>query len=166
MPARWVINPVVQVGGAFVPKVSTLADPGRTVPDPKNYKHSSVIDPALSWCLSYVVGTDLTPLDTDPDIEDLFEEDEPQLMTPVRPPPAPPSVVARRSSHSSYLDSTPDSRGWDATKKDRVSQRMADRGADVGALTGSSPLHVCLRQLARAVFPQFPDKGAFATWVL
>ncbi len=77
MPALWCINPVIeeiQPDGSILryPYVSRLEDPGRQpkqgVDDQGNlitiqptYRHSSAIHTA-NWCLSYVVGEDLTPL--------------------------------------------------------------------------------------------------------
>lgn len=161
MAARWVICPVIQridvnpdpppatIPGAFAPKVAEIADPGRPG---KNFKHSSVIDPAINWCLSYVVGMDFTPLDADPEIIDLFEENE----SP---------GASRKAAHVSFLGNTPAARGWNVGQQNRIKARMTDKGADVSALAATTPLDVWIRQLARAHTPSFPDNGAFATWV-
>ena len=84
MPYRWVLCPVVIVGRARVPKVSTIADPGRPG---KVYNHTSVISAGIgragendAIALSLVRFVDPSALDADPEIESLSDVDDSEIV--------------------------------------------------------------------------------------
>ena len=127
MPCRWVICPVVTESGVRKPKVSVLKDPGRP-PKPgfddltglpiftePTYQHSSIVSDGLpgqpTWCVSLVFGVDLTPLDTDPEIISILEEDAPT-----------------QNALRDILSKTPEALGWSILRLDHLRQLLVTRG--------------------------------------
>ena len=153
MPMRWGISPVVTEvtpeGISRYPKISRMADPGRT---PKlnrddlifvqpTYQHTSIISDGLGrpgeadeWCLSLVFGADLTPLGLDPALVNVIEEDFA-------------GVAAMRVA----LDLTPRQSAWTMARHDRTRERLIERGARTDGLGLDARLFLWLDALAARV---------------
>ena len=146
MTIRWVLSPVIFEGGVRKPKVSTIVDPGRPASplfdddgDPvldgdgnqivvaKTLVHSSVISDGQprqpnDWCVSMVGGVDLSLLDTDPDVIDLFEID------------------TSAANHQGLLDATLRQRGRGRADVEALKTRVGGRGIDLDAIDLDKPI--------------------------
>lgn len=149
MPARIVIQPVVVVGGLRQPLSATLADPGRpvtvTLDDGtvvntfKPLVHISAISDGQAGqrnndCLSLVAGVNLTNLDSAAGVTTLFEAGSDQALS------------AKRAW---LINSTPNSLGWNAQKRNRVLARLSALGVDITGLNGITPLYVIANRLGQ-----------------
>lgn len=153
MPARLIYGPVVTEtlpDGRTVrrPLVAVLADPGATG---RVYGHLSAISDGQpgavnDWCLSLVVGSNLSALDADPELVNLLEE-------------AGGTVAGIRA----MLTSSPTQLGWSAARRNRMQNRMTAKGADLAGLTASSPLWQFLNRLGQVVRPGFDVRTWQAT---
>lgn len=136
MPIRWVINPVIEtVDGdttTRLPKVFTLSDPGRPG---KTYQHSSIILDSANWCLSFVRAADMSTLDADAQCINLLETDYEDV--------------------DDTLAKTVRDLGWSAAKRNRVLQRLTDKGVDTTGITLDTALWQILVRIAQAFYPQF-----------
>lgn len=135
MPVRWVINPVLEevVDGTTYqrPKVTTLLDPGRAG---KTYKHTTVILGG-GWCLSCVRGANMTALDNDAQCVNLLETDY--------------------EDAENRLVSTVRDLNWTVAKRNRVLQRLTDKGIDTTGITLDTALWQILLRVAQALQSNF-----------
>lgn len=141
MPARLIYGPVVTNGDSRWPKVAALADPGATVG--KVYGHVSAISDGQpgqvnDWCLSLVVGSNLSAVDADAELVNILEE-------------AGGTVAGIRA----MLLQSPNDLGWNAARRTRVQNRLTAKGADLTGLTANSPLWQFLNRLGQVVMPGF-----------
>lgn len=157
MPIRWVICSVIEQDGGKVrlPLVATIPDPGippeQGVDDDGNpiivfptYAHSSVIDVG-NWCLSFVRGVDMSGLDGNPDVINVFEPD------------------SDFEDVDGFLAKSPNELGWFLGKVKRIKRRLENKGADFTGLTMDSPLWEILKRIGMVIWPNF--KGPKGTWV-
>lgn len=161
MPSRWVDCPVMNDPDARRAKVGHFRDPGtpetlRTAPETgdtdtdtfvllrNRYRYAACISSGRPGevndrCLVFVRGEDFAPLDADPEIINVLEQD----LTP------------------NMLADSPTRLGWDAARIARLRQRLVDRGVDVRGLTSDRPLWEHLQRLGRRVNPSFTPRGTF-----
>jgi len=158
---RWVIAPMVIVGGVKQPKFADYKDPGlwgRYVynDDPQlppvgpvlieyGYSRSNVVKAEFDdWALSIVKGYDFTPLDDDVQCKDLFLYDYEEL--------------------SDFLNQTPNTAGWTAIRANVVRTKLENHGVDITGVTMDTKFWRMLRELGRQLHIDYP--GPYGTWVL
>ncbi len=161
MPSRWMTCPVVTTSdGVRRAKVGIYRDPGtpetpRLVKDSDGtettvhlrnlYRYSASISSQRpgqvnSWCLCFVKGEDLSPLDADAEIDNLLEQD----LTP------------------NMLGETPRSLGWSASRVDRLKERLRDKSVSVDGVGMDTPLWQVVERVGQRVNPAFHPRR---TWV-
>lgn len=152
MAVRYVISPIV--GDGFTsprrPKVRTLVDPGiptyeylddggNTVIQGSSYLCSNAYHFGSSWVLSGVRGIDFSPLDSDPQIINIFEHDF--------------------DDDEDYLNVTLRDLGWNKGKLNSTRVRAENfEDIDLGAVTLDTAIGEILDLLAVAT-PSEPGKG-------
>lgn len=156
MPSRWVVCPVILDGEVRKPKVSILEDPGR---DPvfdeetqgfinKTYRYSSAVS-IRNWALCFVSGADLSGLDADFEVIDLFERD------------------FDFDTRESIMATTPRQLGWNNGRLNRLINLMSNNGVDTAGLGLDSPFEEFLFRLGDVHAPvdkrgRFKPKKVYA----
>ncbi len=142
MPVRWVLSPVVSAV-AFDPESGTtdifISPKAGIIDDPatgRDYHHSSAIVPTTNYAISFVRGTDFTPLDSDPECIDLFQNDYDDAIT-------------------NFLDLTPRQLGWKNARLNQLKTVMLSKGVDTTGLTLDTPIRTYLERLCAAIHPSF-----------
>jgi hypothetical protein len=154
MPARLIYGPVLNElspDGRITrrPKVAAMLDSGAT---DREYGHVSAIsdgasvrshfesgtplDPIDTWCVSLVVGSNLSALDADAELINILEE-----------------AGGTVSGIRTMLTSSPNQLGWSTAKRNRVQNRLTAKGASLTGLTANSPLWQFLNRLCQVVMP-------------
>jgi hypothetical protein len=146
MPWRWVVSPF----GSFtfdygdstetkmVAKVATLKDPTTG----SYYQVRPVMNVDASnrtWALCLVQGVNLSAIDADSQIINLFEGDV-------------------TTSPSVFLDMTPTQLGWNAARLNRIRNTITAQGGNITGLTSTTPIRTWLTRLGQTLDPNFnPD---------
>src|SRR3990167_3550497 len=148
MPYRWLICPVILyteidtetsevIDISRRPKIATITDPGRG----KFYQHSSAIDVG-NWCLCLVSALDFSPLDSDPEVFDLFQIGGYKMSADIM------GKILRQL-------------GLNNPRVNRVRNAMTNRGINTTGLTIDSTVETWLTRICIAISPQFHPRGLF-----
>lgn len=145
MPQVWAISPVDTIGGGRRPAVATMRDVGipfffevdefgQRVRRQKNLGfvaaiagHGSAL--VMDRCLALVGGVSLAELDNHPEVERLTDEFGDDFFSTDR-----------------YIDKTPLSAGWSATKRSGFGDVLSGNGVDMRDLTDGSRFDAILNR--------------------